>query len=231
MVNRVLNNSARRRILFTGFLFLGFLGCKDQGVLPPAPTTVQSFSTVLDTLFTFPRDSVLVRISGGIPPYSIQNISSPTILTCRISDSTLTVLPASQGLVVAQISDASSPANQFQLPVVISAPVSFSASIQPIFETPYGCSGTIGGCHGGLAGLFLDNPTVSYQNLVEVPSQSTSFFGLKRVSPRDPAHSVLYLRLVSNDPSVSMPEGRTAPFNPIYLANVRTWILQGAHLN
>ncbi len=80
-------------------------------------------------------------------------------------------------------------------------------------------------------GLFLDNATVSYQNLVNVPEQSALFPGLKRVAPRDLAHSVLYIRLSSSDPAVSMPQGRTVPFNQTYLSNVRTWILQGAHFN
>ncbi len=223
--------TSSRYISFAGLLFVGLLGCKDQGSLPLAPEPTTSISTVLDTLFTFPQDSVLMTITGGIPPYSLRSISSPTILTCSITGSTLTVLPVAQGSAVAQINDASSPANQFDLPVVVGTPVSFSNSVQPIFETSYGCSGTIGGCHGGTAGLFLDNLSVSFQNLVNVPAQSTLFPGLKRVSPRDPAHSVLYLRLISNDPAVGMPTGRTAPFNPTYLANVRTWILQGAHFN
>ncbi len=80
-------------------------------------------------------------------------------------------------------------------------------------------------------GLFLDNATVSYQNLVNVPAQSASFIGYKRVAPRNLANSLLYKRLSSNDPSISMPQGRTAPFDTTYLNSVRTWILQGAHFN
>lgn len=222
---------ASKHLSFAGLLFVGLLGCKDQGSLPPAPKPTGSLSTGLDTLFTFPQDTVLITISGGILPYSVQGLSSSTILTYRITDSTLTALPNALGSDIARISDASSPANQLDLPVVVGTPVSFSSSIQPIFVSSYGCSGTVGGCHGGTMGMYLDNAAVSYQNLVNVTTQSTQFPGLKRVFPRDLAHSVLYIRLSSNDPAISMPQGRPTPFNPTYLANVRTWILQGAHFN
>jgi hypothetical protein len=218
-------------IVIGGLSLALLVGCKDQGALPPAPNSTASLSTALDTLFTFPQDSVKIVMSGGIPPYSIESLSSPTILKCSMTDSTLIVVPALIGSVIVQISDASLPANKFTLPVVVDTAVSFANSIQPIFVSSYGCSGTIGGCHGGTAGLFLDNATVSYQNLVNVPAQSAVFPGLMRVNPRDPKHSVLYIRIASNDPAVSMPQGRTGPFNPVYLANVRTWILQGAHFN
>lgn len=213
------------------FAFVVLPGCTDQGSLPPAPKGVPLLSISLDTLFTFPQDTALVSLSGGIPPYAVQSITSPTVLAYGISDSILTVMPSALGSVVLRISDAASPADLYDLPVVVGTPVSFSTSIQTIFVSSYGCSGTVGGCHGGTMGLYLDDAAVSYQNLVNVPAQSTRFPGLKRVRPRDLSHSVLYIRLSSDDPSVSMPQGRTALFDPVYLSNVRTWILQGAHSN
>ncbi len=224
---------ARACSVVVALVFLGFIGCTDMGSLPPAPkmTSPSSVSTGLDTLFTFPQDTAHVSLSGGTPPYSVVSLSSSTNLSYSVAGSILTVLPTSLGSDVARISDASSPANTVDLPVVVGTQVSFLNSIQPIFVSSYGCAGTVGGCHGGTMGLFLDNASVSYQNLVNVPAQSITFPGLKRVSPRDLTHSVLYLRLSSNDPAVAMPQGRGAPFNPVYLSNVRMWILQGAHFN
>ncbi len=212
-------------------VFFMLLGCRDQGSLPAAPKSESLLLTSVDTLFTFPQDTALVSVSGGIPPYTVQGLSSTSILAYSISDSTLRVAPSALGSVVVRISDASSPVHHYDLPIVVGTPVSFSSSIQPIFVSSYGCSGTVGGCHGGTAGLFLDNADVSYHNLVKVPAQSIHFPGLNRVSPRDLSHSVLYIRISSNDPSISMPQARTAPFDPTYLTNVRTWILQGAHFN
>jgi hypothetical protein len=208
-------------------LLAGILGCTDQGSLPPTPKPAPPISTGLDTLFTFPQDTVRITISGGTPPYTVQDLASSSSISYIITGSILTVLPTALGSAVARISDASSPTNQTDLPVVIGSPVSFASSIQPIFLSSYGCTS----CHGGTMGLFLEAATVSYQNLVNVPSQANRFSGMNRVSPRDLAHSVLYIRLSSNDPAISMPQSRTVPFNPTYLTNVRTWILQGAHFN
>jgi hypothetical protein len=143
----------------------------------------------------------------------------------------LTIIGSSIGSNVARITDASSPTHSVDLPIIVETAISFSNSIQPIFVSQYGCSGTIGGCHGGAMGLFLDNATVSYQNLVNVPAQSAGFIGYKRVAPRNLSNSLLYKRLSSNDPAISMPQGRTDPFDTTYLNNVRTWILQGARFN
>ena len=212
-------------------LMLGIVGCRDEGALPPTPGSGPALSSGLDTLFTFPQDTVRISISGGTPPYTVQSLGSPASVTYSFNGTTLTVLPSALGADVARISDASSPANSIDLPVVIGTPVSFAGAIQPIFVSSYGCSGTVGGCHGGTMGMFLDNASVSYQNLVNVPTQASTFAGLNRVTPRNLAGSVLYIRLSSNDPAISMPRGRTVPFDPTYLSNVRTWILQGAHFN
>ncbi len=211
--------------------FAGLLGCRDQGTLPPSPRSVSAISTGLDTLFTFPQDTANITISGGTPPYTVQSLSSSGGISYSVAGSTLHVLPNALGSDVARITDAASPAHSADLPVVVGSRVSFAVSIQPIFVSSYGCAGSVGGCHGGTMGLFLDNATESYNNLVNVPTQASTFPGLNRVTPRDLSRSVLYLRLSSNDPAVSMPRGRTAPFDPTYLSNVRTWILQGAHFN
>jgi hypothetical protein len=215
-----------------GFLFAGLIGCRDQGKVPPtAPDVIaNSLSVGLDTVFTFPQDTVVLTIRGGTPPYSVTPPTTPTA-QCTITDSTLTIVATSIGSNTAQIIDASSPAHTADVPIIVGSAISFTNSIQPIFVSQYGCSGTVGGCHGGTMGLYLDNATLSYQNLVNIPAQSARFIGYKRVAPREPSNSVLYIRLASNDPAISMPQGRTAPFDSTYLYNVRTWILQGAHFN
>ncbi len=218
-------------MVLTAIVTVSFYGCSDQGALPPAPKTVSTLSAGFDTLFTIPQDTVRITVTGGTPPYSLINLTGSTNYSGNIAGSVLTILPTSVGSGVERILDAASPANQVDLPVVVGTPVSFANAIQPIFVSSYGCSGTVGGCHGGTMGMYLDNATISYQNLVNVTTQATTFPGLKRVSPRDLNHSVLYIRLSSNDPAISMPQGRTAPFNPTYLENVRLWILQGAHFN
>lgn len=220
-----------KNIAVVGALMVGFWGCRDQGSLPSAPISPRSSTISVDTLFTFPQDTVTIVLIEGAPPFSIVSVSSPGTLSCRTSDSTLTILASGIGAVEIVLSDASTPSKQIDVPVVVGTPVSFSNNVQPIFVGSYGCAGIIGGCHGGTSGLFLDNATVSYQNLVNVPSLSILSQGVKRVSPRDPAHSALYIRLSSDDPAMSMPQGRTVPFDPTLLANVRTWILQGAHFN
>jgi hypothetical protein len=217
--------------ILSGLLLAGFIGCRDQGKTPPsAPVIANSLSVGFDTVFTFPQDTVILTIHGGIPPFSLT--PPPTSSAqCSITDSTLTITASSIGSNIARIIDASSPAQTIDLPIIVETAVSFTNSVQPIFVSRYGCSGTVGGCHGGTRGLFLDNATVSYQNLVNVPAQSAAFIGYKRVDPRKLANSLIYIRLSSNDPSISMPQGRTAPFDTTYLNSVRTWILQGAHFN
>ena len=222
----------RGSVLLLGFLLVGILGCKDEGKIPAtAPVVITSGLTVgLDTVFTFPQDTVILTIHGGLLPYSF--IPPPTSTAqCSITDSTLTITGVSNGLNIAQIIDASSPAHSIGVPIVVGPAVSFTNSIQPIFVSRYGCSGTVGGCHGGTMGLFLDNATVSYQNLVNVPAQSSAFIGYKRVAPRNLTNSLLYIRLSSSDPAISMPQGRTIPFDTTYLNYVRTWIRQGARFN
>lgn len=228
--NEIESNNMRYAVAF--FAALVFLvGCQDLGKIPSAaPTTAGTLSAGYDTVYTFPQDTVYLTITGGTPPYSILN-SPQTAAQCSIAGSNLVIVGSSSGVAIARLADAAAPANTLDLPVIVQPVVSFANSIQPIFVSRYGCSGTVGGCHGGTMGLFLDNATVSYQNLVNVPAQSPGFSGFKRVNPRNLANSLLYVRLSSNDPNISMPQGRTAPFDSTYLSNVRTWILQGAHFN
>jgi len=215
-----------------GIIFAGLIGCKDQGkAVPTSPLVIaNSLSVGLDTVFTFPQDTVVLTIRGGILPYSFIPPAT-SAAQCTIVDSTLTIVAKSIGSNIAGITDASSPAHTASIPIIVGTSVSFTNSIQPIFVSSYGCSGTVGGCHGGTMGLYLTDAPTSYQNLVNVPAQSSGFVGYKRVAPRNLANSLLYIRLSSNDPAISMPRGRTAPFDSTYLRNVRTWILQGAHYN
>ena len=208
---------------------LWLTGCTDQGkpLQPTAPQTVHDLTVGLDSVVTFPQDTVQLTISGGVSPYAFVG-NLPSILAgSGIADSTLTIRSTSNGSAILSIVDASIPAHQIDLPVHVRTAVSFSSNVQPIFTGSYGCVG----CHGGTQGLFLTNATVSYQNLVNVPAQSAGYPGYMRVAPRNLAKSLLYVRLSSNDPSVSMPQGRSTPFDGTDLEYVRTWILQGAHFN
>ncbi|HZJ55242.1 MAG TPA: c-type cytochrome domain-containing protein [Myxococcaceae bacterium] len=86
-------------------------------------------------------------------------------------------------------------------------------------------------CHGGIspaAQLSLEAGT-SYGDLVNVPA-AVSCRGEPRVTPGDPDHSVLLLKMSGADCGQRMP-----PTNPTYydhapdeLALVRTWIQNGA---
>jgi len=106
---------------------------------------------------------------------------------------------------------------------IVSAEISLSQDVQPIFNTY--CVG----CHGVNGGLFL-GPGQSYDNLVNTESQS--YAPLKRVLPSKPDSSVLYLKIASNPPiSVGqrMPQGGALPENEIM--TIKYWILQGAKNN
>lgn len=98
-------------------------------------------------------------------------------------------------------------------------PVSFSAVIQPIFDTHcIVCHGTVAN-----AGLDLRSPQ-SYSNLVGVPSAESAML---RVQPGQPAQSWLYRKLTgTQDIGTEMPPG--APLGADLTDLVRTWIEDGA---
>jgi hypothetical protein len=216
--------------LIYAVIFLTFTACKDQGSVPSAIHAIPGISASLDSVFVYPTDTVQVNLAGGVPPYAI--VTSPSSnATVNLSGTTLIITGVSNGQTTVTAGDASSSQHIRVIGITVETKVSFAASIQPIFVGSYGCAGSVGGCHGGTMGLTLDDATTSYQNLVNVSAQSAGFQGLNRVTPRNLQRSLLYIRVSSNDPNISMPRGRTLPFDATMLSNVRAWILQGARLN
>ena len=101
---------------------------------------------------------------------------------------------------------------------------SFSTDIQEIF-TRRGC--TLAGCHGAAASLPL-TAGLSHAALVNVPAVAEAAI---RVVPGNAAASYLIRRVEGTQTVGSrMPLGGT-PLDSIDLANLRTWIQQGARRN
>ena len=105
------------------------------------------------------------------------------------------------------------------------------AAIEDLVFSVNGC--TNGVCHGANPGAGeLDlSPSVAYDNLIDVPSDGSSF---DRVVPSAPNSSSLYLKLLkavdpdaTDIPGVGMPSG-LPPLSEDLLEAVRLWILGGA---
>jgi mono/diheme cytochrome c family protein len=96
-----------------------------------------------------------------------------------------------------------------------------------------------GACHndapsfGGLA-FFPGGAAFAYTNLVGVAAGKGEGFlcrdsGLMRVSPGDPEHSLLYLKLTIPPCGSKMPAADFGEVAPEQLALVRQWIMDGAN--
>ena len=109
-------------------------------------------------------------------------------------------------------------------------PVSFSRDIQPVLTA--NCAG----CHspGGAADLagievFLREGE-SYDLIVN--RQSVQDPNWTIVKPGDPANSLLYLKVSSNNPPVGVRMPRFAPpLAPAQIDTIRRWIEEGAEDN
>lgn len=103
--------------------------------------------------------------------------------------------------------------------------VSFSSSVQPIFDT--NCVE----CHssGGIASFQILTSGSSYDNIVSVSATRGSLSGL-RVAPGDSANSILYLRISGTTVGAQMPFGRT-PLSSSDQTTIMTWIDEGAENN
>jgi hypothetical protein len=104
------------------------------------------------------------------------------------------------------------------------------AAIQTVVFERQGC--TEDACHGSARSGGLDlRPDVAYQNLIEVPSQSSEH---PRLQPGEPGESFLYLKLLAATSPESiqvagspMPVGRD-PLSSERLEAIRLWIEGGA---
>jgi hypothetical protein len=86
---------------------------------------------------------------------------------------------------------------------------------------------------GGLA-FFPGGAAFAYGNLVGVSAGKGETYlcrdsGLMRVSPGDPEHSLLYLKLTMPPCGREMPPADFGEVAPEKLALVRRWIMEGAH--
>ena len=103
--------------------------------------------------------------------------------------------------------------------------VSFSSDIQPVFDISCSTSG----CHraGHSTNLNLTEGN-SYTDLINV--RSMNYAPLKLVEPGKSEDSVLYLKIVgSSETGSKMPPGGT--LSDASVANIRTWITEGAENN
>jgi len=88
---------------------------------------------------------------------------------------------------------------------------------------------TTGGCNGGGA---CHSPLWTRSNTVNVTAPSCGTFSGFLVSPSDPAHSLIYLKMAGTIPSgcgARMPLG--GPFSSTLVQMMLDWINQGAHDN
>jgi len=109
------------------------------------------------------------------------------------------------------------------MPVDVSAQISFTNDVQPIFTA--NCVNR--GCHPGGGAPFSLQEGASYMNLVSVTASNQTCGATLRVTPFDSDASVLYLRISGQPPCARMPLiGDT-----LSLADqntIRDWIDEGA---
>jgi hypothetical protein len=108
-------------------------------------------------------------------------------------------------------------------------PAGTFASIQEVFSQ----SCAFNGCHSAVSrqgGLVLDSEEVSYQNLVDQPSEHVDAraTGLLRVKSGDPGASFLVRKLRGLGPGESMPQG-FPPLPGALVTLIEDWIRRGAH--
>lgn len=201
-----------------------FESCQDGGTAPPTAPVASSITGSIDSLFATQQDTVFITLSGGTPPYSIITAPNSLVASATVNGTTLRVVSANVGLTSVTIGDASTVQATKTFPVVVESPVFFSSAVQGIFNSSYGCSS----CHPPSGGLSLNSASVSYADLVNVLAQA-GCVTKKRVLPRDPDNSVLYMRLAGTCKD-RMPLGGN-PISATDLLTVRKWIRQGAKNN
>ncbi len=208
-------------IVIIGFVvvILSYVGCEDMGSEAP-PTSVIAVEAT--GLAPSPNDTTQATLSGAVPPYTIISKPDSTIAKASINGSILHIIGVAIGSTTVIVGDAAALQNKATISLTVETPVSFANQIQPIFNSN-GCTG----CHGGSGGLVL-TAGQSHSNLANVQAQA-GCTDKKRVQPRDPANSVLYLRVVGRCKD-RMPQGGNA-IATSDLESIRKWIAQGARNN
>jgi len=216
------------RKIFMSLLFITsavvvLYSCKDSGTEPPAQTSLSASST---SVSLNKGASAQITLSGGTAPYSIKKQPNTAKATVSLVSSVLTISGIDTGSTSTVVADSKTPVVD-SLEIIISilqpvsATVSFSNKIQPIFNSQ--CVN----CHGGEGGLSLAAGT-SYSHLVNVQAQA-GCTSLKRVLPNDAVNSVLYKRVAGNSCGSRMPQGGALSASDIAL--IQDWINQGANNN
>ncbi|HEY6952965.1 MAG TPA: hypothetical protein VI758_11190, partial [Bacteroidota bacterium] len=80
-------------------------GCADEGKTPTkAPVFIGGLTVGFDTVYSFPQDTIVLALTGGIPPYAVAPPNGGAA-HCRVTDSTLTIVTTSVGSTIARITD------------------------------------------------------------------------------------------------------------------------------
>lgn len=222
-------------------LTIGALSCSDMGHdLNTAGGPLRA-STLSVSLVAGGQASV--TISGGLPPYEIHQQPDPSLASAQfvnpgISPATLLLTAPTTvnigGTTQVRIRDAhhddamiESPQHDDELRIDItvsaSQSVSFSSSIQPLFNS--NCSG----CHPGGGAPFSLESGVSYGNLVNVTATTGPCAGMPRVKPFHADSSALFRRIAGTC-GTQMPIGGSA-LSQAQQNLIATWINQGASNN
>lgn len=222
-------------------LIVSALNCSDMGHDPNTAGGPLMASTLSVVLVAGGQASV--TISGGLPPYEIQQQPDPLLASAQfvnpgINPATLLItVPTTVsigGTTQVRIRDAhhddamiESPQHDVELRIDItvsaSQSVSFSSNIQPIFNN--NCSG----CHPGGGAPFSLESGASYGNLVNVTATTGPCAGMPRVKPFHADSSALFKRIAGTC-GTQMPIGGSA-LSAAEQNLIATWINQGANNN
>jgi hypothetical protein len=215
--------------------------CKDLG-----DELVQAFTASSYNVLLSPGGSATVTLSGGHPPYVISRQPDAAVATASLTNlsngsgqlvltgaSTVTAAETTEVKVKdsgdhdASLGNPTHGENEIVITIVVrpvSAGVSFSSHVQPIFTNNCATSG----CHlpGGSAPFSLQ-PGQSYGLIVNVLATMGPCAGVPRVKPSDAAGSALYRRLQGTSCGSQMPQG-LPPLADSLQNRIRDWINQGA---
>lgn len=213
-------------VLISGIL-LAANSCKDVGSEPPKTQAPPPQPVILtDSLILIPGTTATAHIAGGTSPYVIVSQSDTNVAVASIAGDSLKVLARALGSSDIIIEDSSSPRLSDTITVSVTAPVSFSSQVQPIFTN--NCVNA--GCHPGSGAPFSLLASVSYINLVGITATTGSCAGGVRVEPGNTEASVLLKRLEGASCGSQMPFGLT-PLSSADIQLIRDWIGHGASNN
>jgi hypothetical protein len=224
-------------------VLLAFGSCKDLGDPVKPALTASLFSVNLA-----PGGTATIAISGGTPPYRIDQLPNPQLATAAITNlqdgnaqlhiAAAASVPAAgttnltikdSGTDDSPVDGSASGESEIVITITVGASpaVSFSSEIQPIFTNR--CVNA--GCHPGGGGPFSLQTGQSYAALVGVTATTGGCAGtLQRVRQSFADSSALVRRLEGTTCGPQMPFGLT-PIPQSEINLIRTWINQGANNN